>query len=62
MKVAQDPNLELREQGSPAVLKRRYEPPRLLTETMDVRGTDKTHHSFVDTHGGASTFSGPSVS
>ena len=56
MKVAEDPNLERRQQPQVAA-KRRYEPPRLLAETMDVRGTNKTNTSIIDLHN-ASVFSG----
>jgi hypothetical protein len=56
MKVAEETGLE-RGQQPQAAEKRRYEPPQLLKETMDVAGTYKTAHSPHDT----SVF-GPSVS
>ena len=57
MKVADDPNLERRHQ-LPAAMKRRYEPPQLLTETMDVKGTNKSFTNVSDIHDTPSTNSG----
>jgi hypothetical protein len=61
MKVEDDPNLGRRDEAQ-RPSKRRYEPPRLLTETLDVRGTNKSFHSVIDLHPGISTGSGPSIS
>jgi hypothetical protein len=63
MKLAEDPNLEGLHPPE-ANTKRRYEAPRLLVETMDVRGTSKSFHSVIDLHPGlgGSSGSGPSIS
>ena len=48
MKSVEDSNLERGRQ--PGAARRRYEPPRLTTETVDVRGTSKTNTSILDQH------------
>jgi hypothetical protein len=50
MRVAEARNVDPRVGQPAAASKRRYEAPRLVAETMDVRGTDKTNSSVIDQH------------
>lgn len=57
VKSVENSNLE-RRPDSVAAPKRRYEAPRLVTETLDVRHTNKTNTSVIDIHAGVTTNSG----